>query len=109
LVHIIVPLFGGKKGPQGFHFILGTARNSRIIADANVPLLDFLDDLIFKQDWSISQMLSLKSLIMMNLLAPILTAKSKRTTTWKTDKSRLHGKHAPSFIVGKRTSSIFKN
>ena len=93
-----------KKWPPRiiFHFILGAAINARIIADANVPLLDFLDDLItglVKEPNTIAEESD-------NELAPVMTAKRQRTATWKTDKSRLHGRHTPSFIEGKRTQCM---
>ena len=94
-----------KKWPARiiFHFVLGAAINARIIADNNVPLLDFLDGLItglVKETDTIAIECDNEE------VTPILTSKRQRTTTWKTDESRLHGKHTPSFVVGKRTQCM---
>ena len=94
-----------KKWPPRiiFHFLLGAAINSHIIASTSVTLLDFLDELITGlisgADTAIVESDN-------DELVPTNPLKRQRTITWKTDHSRLHGKHTPSFSEGKRAKCI---
>jgi len=94
-----------KKWPPRiiFHFLLGAAINARVIAGTSDALLDFLDELITGltkgTDIVLDESESEED-------APILPVKRQRTITWKTDHSRLHGKHTPSFIDGKRAKCM---
>ena len=94
-----------KKWPPRiiFHFLLGAAINTRIIAGTSATLLDFLDELI-------TGLIAGANIDIVESdnedIVPTMPLKRQRTITWKTDHSRLHGKHTPTFIDGKRAKCM---